>query len=35
LQEPYDNSAEPSSSDHDDDIPPNLPQQPLATSSRA
>jgi hypothetical protein len=34
-QEPYDNSGEASSSDHDDDIPPNSPQQPLATSSRA
>jgi hypothetical protein len=30
-QEPYDNSGEVSSSDHDDDIPPNSPQQPLAT----
>jgi hypothetical protein len=29
-QEPYDNSGEASSSDHDDDIPPNSPQQPLA-----
>jgi hypothetical protein len=34
-QEPYDNSGEPSSNDHDDHIPPNSPQQPLATSSRA
>jgi hypothetical protein len=34
-QEPYNNSGEASSSDHDDDIPPNSPQQPLATSSRA
>jgi hypothetical protein len=32
-QEPYDNSGEVSSSDHDDDIPPNSHQQPLATSS--
>jgi hypothetical protein len=29
-QEPYDNSGEVCSSDHDDDIPPNSPQQPLA-----
>jgi hypothetical protein len=35
LQETYDNSGEASSSDHDDDIPPDSPQQPLATSSRA
>jgi hypothetical protein len=35
LQQPYDNSGERSSSDHDDDIPPNSPQQPFATSSRA
>jgi hypothetical protein len=34
-QQPYDNSGEQSSSDHDDDIPPNSPQQPFATSSRA
>jgi hypothetical protein len=34
-QEPYDNSGEASSNKHDDDIPPNSPQQPLATSSRA
>jgi hypothetical protein len=34
-QQPYDNSGERSSSDHDDDIPPNSPQQPFATSSRA
>jgi hypothetical protein len=34
-QEPYGNSGEASSSDHDGDIPPNSPQQPLATSSRA
>jgi hypothetical protein len=27
-REPYDNSGEASSSDHDDDIPPNSPQQP-------
>jgi hypothetical protein len=35
LQQPYDNSGERSSSDHDDDIPLNSPQQPFATSSRA
>jgi hypothetical protein len=35
LQQPYDNSSERSSCDHDDDIPPNSPQQPFATSSRA
>ena len=29
-QEPYDNSGEASSSDHDDDIPLNSPQQPSA-----
>jgi hypothetical protein len=34
-QQPYDNSGERSSSDHDDDIPPNSPQQPFATSSQA
>jgi hypothetical protein len=34
-QEPYDISGEASSSDHDDDIPPNSLQQPLATSSQA
>jgi hypothetical protein len=34
-QQPYDNSGERSSNDHDDDIPPNSPQQPFATSSRA
>jgi hypothetical protein len=34
-QEPYDNSGEASSSDHDDDIPPNSPQQPFATGSQA
>jgi hypothetical protein len=34
-QEPYDNSGEASSSDHDDEIPPNSPLQPLATSSLA
>jgi hypothetical protein len=34
-QEPYDISGEASSSDHGDDIPPNSPQQPLATSSQA
>jgi hypothetical protein len=34
-QQPYDNLGERSSSDHDDDIPPNSPQQPFATSSRA
>jgi hypothetical protein len=34
-QQPYDNSGERSSSDHDDDIPPNSPQQPFATISRA
>jgi hypothetical protein len=34
-QQPYDNSGERSSSDHDNDIPPNSPQQPFATSSRA
>jgi hypothetical protein len=33
-QQPYENSGERSSSDHDDDIPPNSPQQPFATSSR-
>jgi hypothetical protein len=33
-QQPFDNSGERSSSDHDDDIPPNSPQQPFATSSR-
>jgi hypothetical protein len=30
-QEPYDNLGETSSSDHDDDIPPNSPKQPSAT----
>jgi hypothetical protein len=35
LQQPYDNSSERSSNDHDDDIPPNSPQQPFATSSQA
>jgi hypothetical protein len=34
-QQPNDNSGERSSSDHDDDIPPNSPQQPFATSSQA
>jgi hypothetical protein len=34
-QQPYDNSGERSSNDHDDDIPPNSPQQPFATSSQA
>jgi hypothetical protein len=33
-QQPYNNSGERSSNDHDDDIPPNSPQQPFATSSR-
>jgi hypothetical protein len=35
LQQLYDNSGKRSSSDHDDDIPHNSPQQPFATSSRA
>jgi hypothetical protein len=34
-QQPYDNLGERSSSDHNDDIPPNSPQQPFATSSLA
>jgi hypothetical protein len=34
-QQPYDNSGEQSSSDYNDDIPPNSPQQPFATSSQA
>jgi hypothetical protein len=33
-QEPCVNLGEASSSDHDDDTPPNSPQQPLARSSR-
>jgi hypothetical protein len=34
-QQPYNNLGERSSNDHDDDIPPNSPQQPFTTSSRA
>jgi hypothetical protein len=34
-QQPYDNSGERSSSDHDDDIPPDSLQQLFATSSQA
>jgi hypothetical protein len=34
-QQPYDNLGERSSSDYDDDICPNSPQQPFTTSSRA
>jgi hypothetical protein len=34
-QEPYDNSGEASSSDHDNDIPRNSPQQPLATEPQS